>query len=119
MDIQHLYGEDLTLSITGDIALSSNTALGQEKVLRDLLTNPGDDINHLDRGAGVRQNIFMPVDLQRIQAVIMGQMLKESYVDQSSPITVTPALLADTTVIVQIIYTDISGITSVLSVPYI
>ena len=121
IDISHLYGNDLSLSITGDILLSTGTQLGQEKVLRDLLTNPGDDMNHLDRGAGVSSNIFEPVDLQRIQTVIMGQMRKETYVDQSQPITVVASILHDnTTVNAQITYVDYeTGVTSVLDVPYV
>ena len=56
-DIQHTFGNDLTLSATGDIAIVDGTQRGQERVLRRLLTNPGDYIWLLNYGAILRRMV--------------------------------------------------------------
>ena len=52
-DLQHAMYCDLSVSATGDLALSDGTQLGQERVLRRLLTAPGAYIWQLDYGAGL------------------------------------------------------------------
>ena len=41
-DISQLIGADLAVSATGDLLTSTSIALSQERVLRRLMTNPGD-----------------------------------------------------------------------------
>jgi len=43
-DISHLWGNDLTIGPTGDLAVASNDGLTQQRVLRRLLTSVGDYI---------------------------------------------------------------------------
>ena len=52
-DINHLWGNDLAFSATGDLATADVPTLTQQRVLRRLLTNPGDYIWELDYGAGL------------------------------------------------------------------
>ena len=56
-DIAHQWGSDLLTSSVGDLASVSGPLLGQQRVLRRLLTNPGDYIWQLDYGAGLARFI--------------------------------------------------------------
>ena len=79
-DIQHLFGNDFTVGPTGDIATSSGPQLGLERVLRRLLTNPGEYIFQLAYGAGLPAALGQVANAPRIQAVIRAQMLQEAAV---------------------------------------
>lgn len=52
-DLSHQWGSDLLIGPTGDLATASGTELGQQRVLRRLLTNASDYIWHLGYGAGL------------------------------------------------------------------
>lgn len=91
-DASHVFGSDLSVGPTGDLALSSGTAYGQERVLRRLLTNPGDEIWLLDYGAGLPGMVGQPTNARRIQAIARSQMLQEQAVAR------TPAPTVDVTV---------------------
>jgi phage baseplate assembly protein W len=79
-DVFHQWGSDLTISATGDISAVSGPLLGQQRVLRRLLTNPGDYIWQLDYGAGLARFIGQPVNPLQIQAIIRSQIFKEAAV---------------------------------------
>src|SRR5579875_2723591 len=79
-DISHLWGADLGVGATGDLAPVSGTARGQQRVLRRLLTNPGDYIWQPDYGAGLAQFIGQPGGDSAIRAAIRGQIFKEDAV---------------------------------------
>jgi phage baseplate assembly protein W len=108
-DASHQWGSDLTLGPTGDIAAVSGQLLGQQRVLRRLLTSPGDYIWQLDYGAGVARFIGRPVNPLQISAVVRSQIFKEPAVArQPEPVIdvqVSPAGAAGT-VYVYIRYVD-------------
>ena len=115
-DLAHLWGHDLALSSTGDLALVDGPALTQQRVLRRLLTNPGDDIWSLDYGAGLSRFVGLPGASDAIRATIRGQIFKEATVAR------TPEPLIDLTgsptgtVYVHVRYADAqSGTTQTLS----
>lgn len=118
-DLFHIYGQDVGLSATGGLSLASGTQQGQQKVLRRLLTNPGDDLHSLDYGAGLPAFIGSPASADRMRAVVLKQMRLEKYVDQ----TVSPSVSVEknaatgvTNVLVQ--YVDAqTAQTSQLNVP--
>jgi phage baseplate assembly protein W len=86
-DIFHQWGSDLIASSSGDLGSVSGPVFGQQRILRRLLTNPGDYIWQLDYGAGLGQFIGQPVDPLQIQAVVRSQIFKESAVaPQPEPI---------------------------------
>jgi hypothetical protein len=79
-DLSHAFATDLALSPNGDLATVQGPALGQQRVLRRLLTNPGDYIWNLTYGAGLAGFIGQPTDIARIRALIRSQIFKESAV---------------------------------------
>ena len=79
-DLNHWWGSDLKVSPTGDLDLSDLTLRSQQRILRRLLTNPGDYIMHVDYGAGLPTYIGAPAPIGEITGVIRGQMLLEDSV---------------------------------------
>ena len=61
-------------------ASATGPLLGQQRVLRRLLTSPGDYIWQLDYGAGLARFIGQPVNPLQIKAVIRSQIFKEAAV---------------------------------------
>ena len=47
-DLAHFYGNDINTSPTGDLMPIDGTGKGQQRILRRLLTNPGDLIFRLN-----------------------------------------------------------------------
>lgn len=52
-DLDAFWGGDLSVDATGDLALVDDLALTNQRVLRRLLTNPGDYLWHPDFGVGL------------------------------------------------------------------
>jgi len=118
-DIDHQWGSDLSFGPTGDISLVSGSAMGQERVLRRLLTNPLDYIWQPAYGAGLATFVGEPATATRIQAVIRSQIFNESAVardpEPTINITIDPGGSMDD-VYVQVLYVDaITGQTQVLT----
>jgi hypothetical protein len=115
-DLSHLWGADLQVSPTGDLALATGTALTQQRILRRLLTNPGDYIWHLDYGAGLPRFVGTPGAAGGIQAVIRGQICLGASVAQTPEPVIDVQSDQTGKVYVQIRYVDAtSGSTQVLS----
>jgi phage baseplate assembly protein W len=79
-DVYHQWGADLIVSPTGDLGTISDPLLGQQRVLRRLLTNPGDYIWQPNYGAGLAGFIGQPASPLQIKAVIRSQIFKEAAV---------------------------------------
>ncbi len=115
-DVSHLWGEDLAISATGDLALASGTQLGQQRVLRRLLTNPGDYIWQPDYGAGLGQFVGQTVNAAMITAVIRSQIFRETAVARTPEPVIDVTTSSNGTVYVHIRYVDAaSGSTQILS----
>lgn len=115
-DIAHQYGADLQLSPTGDIALVDGTALGQQRVLHRLLTNPSDYIWHPQYGAGLPRFIGQPANGIRMQAVIRAQMYREAVVARNPAPTINVDVKPTGVVTVNITYADAAtGLQQVLN----
>lgn len=119
MDVAHIWGADVQSGPTGDLALVAGTTLGQQRLLRRLLTNPGDYIWQPDYGAGLARFIGQPGNAQRIRAVIRGQMFREAAVAREPEPVIDVRVSPDGavgTVYVHIRYVDApSGRTEILS----
>lgn len=115
-DAWHQWGSDLTVGPTGDIAVVSGTLLGQQRVLRRLLTNPGDYIWQLDYGAGLAGFVGQPANELQIRAVVRSQIFRESAVARTPEPVIDVSVEDDGTVYVDIRYADAdTGQTQVLS----
>jgi phage baseplate assembly protein W len=109
-DINHTFGGDLAVGVSGDLAAASGSTLGQQRVLRRLLTNTGDYIWQLTYGAGLPSMIGMPVDAAAIAGLVRSQIFLESAVAQ----TPTPTIDVQSQsgiVSLQITYTDTTDTT--------
>ncbi len=117
-DISHLWGNDLAVGATGDLALSSDDALTQQRVLRRLLTGAGDYIWQVDFGAGLPGLVGQPEQMAATQAVIRSQIFNETGVATSPEPVITIAGNQTGEVFVDIRYVDAnSGATQALSFP--
>jgi phage baseplate assembly protein W len=115
-DAWHQYGSDLAVGPTGDVAGASGAALGQQRVLRRLLTNPGDYIWAPAYGAGLARFVGQPASAAQIRAVVRSQIFREAAVARSPEPVVDVQTDSIGTVYVHIRYADAaSGATQVLS----
>jgi phage baseplate assembly protein W len=105
-DVSHYYGSNISAGPTGDLLPSNGTVKGEQRVLRRLLTNPGEYIWHPEYGAGLPQFIGLPERTDQIKAVIQQQVLLEAAVAQIPPPTVGVTFRPDGTFFVAISYTD-------------
>lgn len=105
-DISHVFGYDLQIDATGDIALSAGTAHGQERVLRRLLTNPGGYVWNPTYGAGLSRFLGRPATPTRIAAISRAQMALERAVSMTPAPSIRVVAQPDGTVIESIRYVD-------------
>ena len=115
-DLSHEFGADIVAGPTGDLALSEGVALGRQRVLRRLLTNPGEYIWQPEYGAGLGQFVGQPASAARIRAVVRSQIFREAAVARSPEPVVEVLAGDDGRVFVSIRYADAdSGETQSLS----
>ncbi|HEX3350117.1 MAG TPA: hypothetical protein VHS58_18665 [Acetobacteraceae bacterium] len=105
-DISHQFGADLMPGPTGDTAVADGSLLGQQRVLRRLLTNPGDYIWQLDYGAGLAQFVGQPTRAAQIRALIRSQIFRESVVAKTPEPLVDVSFDGSGTLFVDIRYAD-------------
>lgn len=107
-DLYHYWGSDVSTGPTGDLLTVSATLLGQQRVLRRLLTNPGDYVFQPDYGAGLPAYVGQPMDVGKITALIRAHMLLEPSVAKvpAPQITVAQATTDLTALAVTIAYND-------------
>ena len=119
-DLQHTFGADLTISPTGDLAVSAGTQAGQERVLRRLLTNPIDYIWNLSYGAGLPMMVGQPASATRISAIARAQMgIEPAVAVDPAPVSVV-TVNPNGTVYLYIRYADAdTGDSQTLTVPVI
>jgi hypothetical protein len=84
-DLWHYIGGDISTDNNGGVLTVGDTVRGQQRVLRRLLTNPGDYIFHPEYGAGLAQWIGRTADIAKIKTLILGQMRLEPGVSQNPP----------------------------------
>ena len=115
-DLSHEFGGDIAAGATGDLALAEGAALGRQRVLRRLLTNPGDYIWQPGYGAGLGAFVGLPVSAARIRAVVRSQIFRERAVAPVPEPVIAVQAGDDGRVFVSIRYADAdSGETQSLS----
>lgn len=108
-DLWHQFGADLQDGVTGDLASVDGALLGQQRVLRRLLTNPGDYLWQPGYGAGLAQFVGTPVDAARIEGVIRSQIFLEAAVARTPEPQVDVQAAGDGNVYVAIRYTEVAS----------
>lgn len=117
-DLFHEFGTDFAASPTGDLALAAGAALGRQRVLRRLLTNPGDYIWQPEYGAGLGRFVGQPAATERIRAVVRSQIFREPAVARSPEPAIEVRAGDDGRVFLSIRYADAeSGETQLVSFP--
>lgn len=94
-DLFHYWGSDLSLSPTGDLAPVEGVERSKQRVLRRLLTNPGDYVWHPTYGAGLPRFVGANLDAGKLAGLIRGQMLLEASVSRSPAPTVAVQPIAN------------------------
>jgi hypothetical protein len=74
------WGGDLAVGPSGDINVAPLQANVQQRLVRRLLTNPGDYIWHTDYGAGLGGYVGQPYSPGIIEGVILNQLQLEPLV---------------------------------------
>lgn len=104
-DLYHFTGGDLEPSSTGDLRTALGSVRTKQRILRRLLTNPGDYLFHPEYGAGLGKKVGEAVQPGEWKALISGQMLLEEAVAHYPP-PVVKLVLIEGGVSVSIVYTD-------------
>lgn len=84
-DVGHYWGGDVFTSASGDFQRVSRADRSKQRVLRRLLTNPGDMMFHPGYGAGLPRRVGTNLDIAEITALIRRQMALEASVGQTPP----------------------------------
>lgn len=79
-DIFHYVGTDLSASPSGDLLSVTGSERRKQKILRRLITNPGELVFHPEYGAGLGKKIGEHVNVSEWKALILGQMKLEDCV---------------------------------------
>jgi phage baseplate assembly protein W len=108
-DLDHYIGSDLSVSGTGDLQGATDTIRGQQRILRRLLTNPGEYIFHPEYGAGLPQYVGRTADVPKIRALVRGQIQLEEAVARAPAPEINVAAIPSAAgggFAITIIYTD-------------
>lgn len=104
-DASHWFGSDLAPSPTGDLGLVDGIDLGNQRIVRRLMTILQDYVWHPEYGASVPIRIGDTLDIDVVTAVIRSQIFLEAVVSRvpEPKITIEPILNG---VFVSIAYID-------------
>lgn len=105
-DAWHQFGGDLSVAASGDVTVVDGATEGQQRVLRRLLTNPGDYLWNPTYGAGLGRFVGEPTDLARITGVIRAQIFHEPAVARRPEPAIDAQLGPNGSVYVSIQYVD-------------
>ena len=93
-DLEHMWGQDLTVTPSGDLATADGDDLTRERLIRRLMTGVRMYIWHLQFGAGVPQRIGDTLDVDAILGVISAQVRNEATVATTpAPVITVNAIL--------------------------
>lgn len=105
---------DIGVGPTGDIGLAPADVEVRQRIVRRLLTNPGDYIWHLSYGAGLGAYIGQPYSPRSIENAVLTQMQLEQLVATvpSPTVQITQSLAgSDTALSVAIQYRNVNALT--------
>lgn len=106
-DVYHDFGSDLQLAANGDLLTVSSVAESRQRVLRRLLTNPGDYIWNLSYGAGLPAQVGQLGDQTAMAALIRAQMyLEPSVIHDPEPQVSVSTFQTGLNALIQYVETD-------------
>jgi hypothetical protein len=108
-DLYQIWSTDLEASNSGDLQAVTGTERGKQRILRRLMTNPGDYIFDPSYGLGLPQYVGQPQSkdmLDKINGIASSQILQEAVVAPSPPPVVSITQLPDFSLWVWIQYVD-------------
>jgi hypothetical protein len=113
-DIDHIYGNDLGVTPTGDIATVVCGQRTVQRVIRRLMTPATDTLQSAypwepPYGAGLPGRIGKTFNAMQIQAVVLSQLLSDSSVAPDPPPTVVVSLISNGVATIDLTYTDSDG----------
>lgn len=94
-DIYHVFGNDLSLSSTGDLLLCSGEERGKQRLLRRLLTVVGDYIWHPKYGAGLQTFIGEALSSDEF-SIIKSRIQSNIFLEESVSKTTPPEIFIQT-----------------------
>ena len=91
-DLNLTFSGDVAASAAGDLLTTDALTEATQRVLRRLLTNPGDYLWHPEYGAGLPARIGSALDVDELAGLVRTQMLLEDGVarDPEPQVTLTP-----------------------------
>lgn len=119
-DVSAMWGGDIVLGPTGDVAMASAPDRIRQRILRRLLTAAGGYVWQLPYGAGLGRFVGAAVDPRHVRAIVEGQLRLESIVAVDPPpvVKVTRATPAGDAMALDITYWEAdSGNARSLSLP--
>lgn len=105
-DLNLSWGGDLSVAPSGDLLLADGDDLGAQRVLRRLLTNPGDVVFHSEYGAGLATFVGLPAAPARLAALIGAQAVQESVVARTPAPQINVTSATDGTLLAVLRYTS-------------
>ena len=105
-DASLIWSGDLLIGASGDLLITMGSDLGQQRVLRRLLTNPGDYIWQPTYGAGLGQFVGQVNAATAVAGAVYGQVYAEASVARQPVPIVTAETGGDGSVIAGIQYVD-------------
>src|SRR5271167_3843006 len=94
-DLAQLWGNDLALASTGDLATSDGIDQATQRIIRRLMTNPGDYMWHPDYGAGLPSFIGNAVQPATMISAIKSQLFLEASVARVPAPKITATIQPD------------------------
>jgi len=114
VDISHLYGNDIAVSSTGDLAVAVGSTRTIQRIIRRLCTPATSSEQSAypwepAYGAGLPARIGKTMDPQLIQSIVLSQLLAEPTVSPVPAPTVDVVLVNAGAATISIKYTDTNG----------
>ena len=94
-DANHTFGADLVLAAGGDLSTVTGIPYSEQRVLRRLMTNPGEYLWDPTYGAGLPGFIGQPINAGQVTAIVQAQLALEDSVAASPAPVVTVTPIAD------------------------
>lgn len=88
-DISHVFGSDISLDATGDIATAGTTEETTQRLIRRLLTATGAYVWNAEYGCGLPAQVGSTSFASTIQGIVQAQIVLEDGIDQTQPVTVS------------------------------